>query len=200
MHVDEHDEHPWLYSEMELIRSAHEAGIPVVGMCLGAQLIAKALGGTVEAMNQPEVGWKQVELTFPGTMDPILAGIPWRTQQFHLHSHAVTILPKEATSLAGSQACQYQAFKVRLTTYAFQYHFEFDRRQLENVIDLNHEMIQQAGEKIEDVKHQTSEHYELHRHLGDRLCNNLAMLLMPLDKRFGPRPSEPAANYRPAKS
>jgi GMP synthase-like glutamine amidotransferase len=200
MNVDEQQEHPWLYSEMELIRSAHEQQLPIVGLCLGAQLVAKALGGEVQPMDKPEVGWKQVELTFPGTMDPLFAGIPWRTQQFHLHGQQVTTLPEDATSLAGSEACQHQAFKVGLTTYAFQFHFEFTREQLHEVIAANEKTIGEAGESLETIKSETNEHYQLYRHLGDRLANNIAMLLMPLDKRFGPRPSEPVANYRPAKS
>jgi GMP synthase-like glutamine amidotransferase len=200
MNVDQQQEYPSLYSEMELIRAAHEREIPVIGLCLGAQLVAKALDGEVAAMAQPEVGWGQVELTFPGTMDPIFAGQPWRTQQFHLHGQEVTVLPAGATPLASSAACPHQAFKVGLTTYAFQYHFEFTRDDIAGVISENEAMIQQAGTSAADMHEATERRYALYRHLGDRLCNALAMLLMPLDKRFGPRPDEPVANFHPARS
>jgi hypothetical protein len=53
---------------------------------------------------------------------------------------------------------------------------------------------------VAQIRQQTDEHYELYRHLGDRLCNSLAMLLFPIDKRFGARPSEPVANFQPGKS
>jgi GMP synthase (glutamine-hydrolysing) len=200
MNVDQQEQYPWLYSEMELIRQAHERELPIVGLCLGAQLIAKALGGEVEAMDTPEVGWKQVELAFPGTMDPIFAGIPWRTQQFHLHGQTVTQLPPETTPLASSAQAKHQAFKVGLTTYAFQFHFEFTRQQIDAVLDEDKAMVEQAGESVEAIKQDTDQHFELYRHLGNRLCNSLAMLLMPIDKRFGTRPSEPTANFRPARS
>jgi len=200
MNVDQTEQHNWIYSEMELIRAAHERELPVVGLCLGAQMVAKALGGEVGPMDQPEAGWHQVELAFPGTMDPIYSGTPWRTQQFHLHSQQVTTLPPEATHLASSPQCQYQAFKVGLTTYAFQYHFEWNREELETVISENESMLREAGCDPDELRRQTDEHYELYRHLGDRLGHMLATLLFPIDKRYGSRPSEPVANYSPSGS
>ena len=200
MNVDQTEQYHWLYSEMSLIRSAHDQQIPVVGLCLGAQLVAKALGGEVEPMDKPEVGWGEVELAFPGTMDPIFAGTPWRTQQFHLHEQTVSSLPAEGTPLASSAGCQYQAFKVGLTTYAFQYHFEWNREELNAVIDANEAEIREAGQDPAKLKEETDQHYELYRHLGDRLCQMIATLLFPIDKRYGSRPSEPVANFNPGGS
>src|SRR5690606_13233304 len=99
------------------LRQAHEANVPMVGICLGLQLIATALGGKVEAMPAAEVGWHTVKLAFPGTIDPIYAGIPWQHMQFHLHGQEVTALPPGATPLAASKVCKNQAVKVGLKTY-----------------------------------------------------------------------------------
>ncbi|NJL31133.1 MAG: type 1 glutamine amidotransferase [Phycisphaerales bacterium] len=76
MNVDETAQHPWLVEEMACIKSAHQAGLPIVGICLGAQLIAAALGGEVKAMPQAEIGWHALKLAFPGTTDPLFAGTP----------------------------------------------------------------------------------------------------------------------------
>lgn len=187
MNADEHEQHPWIPREVELIRQAHEAGLPVVGVCLGAQFIAAALGGEVAAMAAPEFGWHNVRLAFPGTIDPLTAGIPWNTIQFHLHSQEVTKLPAEATPLAGSQMCRTQAFKVGLTTYAFQYHFALTRRDIEGMLEMAAADITHAGGDVQAIRAEIDEYEALYRHIGDRQCGNLAQLLFPIDKRLAVR-------------
>lgn len=204
MNVDEENQYPWMAGEMDLIRQAHETKLPVVGICLGAQLIAKALGGEVAAMQTPETGYGPVKLAFPGTIDPIMSGIPWTSPQFHLHGQEITKLPGGATPLAASKATKNQAFKVGLTTYAFQYHFEWTREQIEAVLDQGSELLQKAGVTPDAIREQAQQHHELYRHLGDRLAQNLTDLLFPLDKRLGGRRGErettPVKNWRPAES
>ena len=184
MNVTEADQHPWMAREMDLIRQAHDAGIPLVGVCLGAQIIAAALGGNVAPMSEAEIGWHRVRLTFPGTTDPLLAGIPWNARQFHLHGQEVTDLPPGATPLAGSAACKVQAFKVGLRTYGFQYHFEWTRADIERVFQKHADWITKAGGSIDELRRGLDEHYQIYRHLGDRQINNLANLLFALEKRL----------------
>ncbi|HEX7009708.1 MAG TPA: type 1 glutamine amidotransferase [Phycisphaeraceae bacterium] len=193
MNVDEADQYPWMAQELALIRQAHEQRLPIVGVCLGAQLIAVALGGQVASMPQPELGWHEVTLAFPGTIDPVLAGVPWRSVQFHMHGQEVVKLPAGATPLAGSKACRNQAFKVGLTTYAFQYHFEWTRADLDRVLDANADWLREAGVDAEAIRQQVEEHYPLYRHLGDRLSHNIAQLLFSVNKRMSGRfgPGEP---------
>ena len=204
MNVDDTHEHAWLDGEIELLRQAHERELPIVGICLGAQLVARALGGAVGPMDQPEVGWQPVQLAFPGTMDPVFGGIPWRTQQFHMHGQQITTLPDGATGLAGSPMCPQQSFKAGLTTYCFQYHFEWNQREIESALQANNALLEKAGVSADQIKQDTAQHYEMHRHLGDRLCHNIANLLMPIDKRYGTTHAavEPAPipNWQPAKS
>lgn len=200
MNVDQGAQYEWMAGEMELIAQAHSVDIPIVGICLGAQLIAKALGGEVGAMEQPEAGWHPVKEAFPGQIDPMLAGLPWSSWQFHLHGQEVKKLPDDATGLSGSQACRTQAFKVGLTTFGFQYHFEWTREVMEMVIGRHQEMMGKAGVTADAIAQETEQHYPMYRHLGDRLCENLAGLLFPIDRRPVSRPGEPVKNYEPAAS
>jgi GMP synthase (glutamine-hydrolysing) len=181
MNVDEAADHPWMDAELAYLRQAHETGVPIVGVCLGAQLIAKALGGTVEPMQAPEVGWHVLKLAFPGTIDPVFAGIPWQHIQFHLHGQHVAQLPPGATPLAGSQATRNQAFKVGLKTYGFQYHFEWDERIL-GIVSRD-PLVEKAGLTADEIMQSTGEHYDGYRRLSNRLCHNIAGLLFPIDRR-----------------
>lgn len=180
MNVSEADQHPWILEEMDLIRAAHKAELPIVGICLGAQLIAVALGGEVEAMKEPEVGFGNVKLGFPGTIDPVMSGIIWNCPQFHLHAQQVTELPPGAVPLAGSVQSTIQSFKVGLTTYGFQYHFEWERAEIDRFS--RDELAIRAGLTMASAMQQTEQHIDLYRHMGDRLCDNITMLLFPIDK------------------
>jgi len=182
MNVDEADRHPWMKPELESLAQAHAAGIPVVGICLGAQLLAAALGAQVAPLETPEVGWQSVRLGFPGTMDPIFTGIPWDTVQFHLHGQEVAKLPPDAVGLAGTKACRTQAFKAGLRTYGFQFHFEWDQEQLARFADNG--LVTKAGENPQRIKDQIHDHFDAYHRVGRRLCENLATYLFPIDKRL----------------
>ncbi len=180
MNVDEVGRHPWLEPEIAYLNTAHQAGVPIVGVCLGAQLVAKALGGDVAPMDEPEVGWQNVRLAFGGTIDPIYTGIGWDTMQFHTHSRQVTQLPPDATQLAGSKMCRCQAFRVGLTTYAFQYHFEWDIQALMRVATDG--LVKNAGTSTDRIIADCRTYYDDYRRLGDRLCNTIATVLFPIVK------------------
>lgn len=181
--VDDAKDHGWMQPEMALIKQAHEARLPVVGICLGAQLIASAMGGKVEKLEQPEVGWHPLTIGFPGTTDPVLTGITWTAPQFHLHGQQITELPPGGTPLAASKLCRMQAFKLGFTTYGFQFHFEWT---LDTISELSHNgLFQQAGVASETVIAEAKHHYATYRRLGDRLCESIATYLFPIDKRQG---------------
>lgn len=176
MNVDQAAQHAWIDSQMAYLKAAHDEHVPIVGICLGAQLIAAALGGKVATMTEPEVGWQNIRMAFPGTIDPIHTGLGWDTMQFHLHGQEVTELPPGAAPLARSRLCKNQAFKVGLTTYAFQYHFEWDRLALDTFVD--DPLVIHAGGSPESIRAESKLHYEDYRRLGDRLCNTIATILM----------------------
>jgi GMP synthase (glutamine-hydrolysing) len=118
---DEAD-HPWLAGEKRLLREAVEADVPVWGVCLGAQVLASALGARVYRGDEPEVGVLPVELTAAAAEDPVFGQAPpsFPTLQWHGDSFE---LPEGATLLASSPAYPHQAFRVG-RSYGLQFHIE----------------------------------------------------------------------------
>ena len=199
MNVDQSDEHPWIEDEKAIIKSAHEASLPVVGVCLGAQLIAEALGGTVSKMETPEVGFAPVSQFRPGFPDTMFGGIPWKADQFHAHGYEVSELPPGGAMLASSKHCKHQAFRVGLLTYGFQYHFEWTREDLAGVLDQLAEWMKTLGVDADAIRRQIDEKYEPYRRLGDRLCGSLASWLFCIEHRLH-HTHGPAANFDASQS
>lgn len=201
MNVDQTSEYPWLDGELDFIKQAHERKVPVVGICLGAQLIAQALGGEVGAMETPEVGWGQVKLGFPGTMDPVLTGMTWNSWQFHIHGQEIKAPPAGATVLAATKACKVQAFNVGQTTYGFQYHFEWNKQQIAAVCEAEKSGLVAKGSLDQQaIAQQTEQHYDLYRQLGERMSINMATSLFPSSKTSWARLGEPVKNFSPSAS
>lgn len=170
---------PWLKKEIEFLREAHARELPVVGICLGHQLLGAALGAEVGLMEKPEAGLRPVDLSFAGQTDTMLAGVAWRSPQFHLHSYEVKGVPPEATLLASSAACKTQAFRAGLRTYGFQFHFECDRAMIEEYGRDSKADLNRAGVTTDELGRQCDESYEMFARLGERLCLNIAACLMP---------------------
>lgn len=119
----EDDAHPWIASEKRMIREAAESGHPIWGVCLGAQLLAAALGAHVyPGAEGAEVGVLPVELTNEAASDPVFAGAPRSFRALQWHSDTFD-LPDGATLLASSPAYRHQAFSYR-NAYALQFHLE----------------------------------------------------------------------------
>jgi GMP synthase-like glutamine amidotransferase len=125
MDVWEENAHPWLTAEKAAIRTwVRDLGRPFLGVCLGHQLLADALGGAVGSMERPEVGFADVTLTEAGRTDPVLGGGAERFETFQWHGAAVREVPEGAVVLAGNPACPVQAFRWGRHAYGLQYHVE----------------------------------------------------------------------------
>jgi GMP synthase-like glutamine amidotransferase len=116
-------EHPWLGAEKVLIREVVEAGRPFLGVCLGVQLLAAALGARVYTAERAEVGLLEVELTAAGRDDPLFAGIGELPVTLQWHGDTFD-LPDGAVRLARSPMARNQAFRVGERAYGIQFHLE----------------------------------------------------------------------------
>ena len=121
MHPDQDERFPWLEPEAAFLREALERKIPVVGVCLGAQMVARAAGANVGPGPVSEVGWYDVALTDAGARDDVLGVLPARSSAFQWH-HYTFDLPQGAVALARSTACL-QAFRLG-NAWGIQFHAE----------------------------------------------------------------------------
>jgi GMP synthase (glutamine-hydrolysing) len=112
-----------LIAEVQLIQRAVAAGTPVLGVCLGAQLIAKALGSKVYRNRETEIGWAPIRFTDDAHDDALFDGFTVPETVFHWHSDTFD-LPEGAVRLASSDACQNQAFRYGSNVYGLQFHLE----------------------------------------------------------------------------
>lgn len=125
MMTDQVDEHPWLGLERDWLRAVIQHGrARVLGICLGSQLLAEALGGRVERAQVPEVGWQRIERTGAGADDPLFGRLPDSFDAMQWHFDAWT-LPPGATLVATSDGCPTQAFTFGDRVHAVQFHPEF---------------------------------------------------------------------------
>ncbi|EIC22985.1 type 1 glutamine amidotransferase [Thiorhodovibrio frisius] len=123
MSVHDEAEHSWLGAEKACIENAIAAGRPLIGVCLGAQLIAQALGAAVTKNAEREIGWFPIELTAEAQAEPCCAGLPARFDALHWHGERFDI-PAGALHLARSQACDAQAFLYQGRVLGLQCHLE----------------------------------------------------------------------------
>ena len=130
MNADQIDSYPNLQTEVGILREAVGRDMSVLGICLGAQLLAKALGGSVSRNETPEIGWHDVELTEEGLVDPVLGAFAPRQEVFQWHEDGIS-LPDDAVRLAGSQASPVQAFRFGEHAYGLQFHLEASRSLIE---------------------------------------------------------------------
>lgn len=122
MHADQADRHGWLAQELELLGELLEGGRPLLGLCLGAQLVAGAAGAPAHRAARPEIGWHRVELTAEGRADPLLGGLAPGFEAFQWHSYEFP-LPAGAVALARSEVCL-QAARIGSAAWALQFHPE----------------------------------------------------------------------------
>jgi GMP synthase (glutamine-hydrolysing) len=129
MNVYQTAEFPWLTREKRFIEAALHAKKTVVGMCLGAQLLADVLGARVRRNEHAEIGWFPVQLTPDGQRSTLLSSLPAEFTVLHWHGDTFE-LPRGATHLARSEACANQAFTYGPRALGLQFHLEFSSQSV----------------------------------------------------------------------
>jgi len=123
MNAGEERHHPWLPREKALLGELATSGVPLLGVCLGAQLLAEAAGGQVRRAAEPEIGWREVTLEPAASSDPLFSALPHRFESFQWHSYEA-VPPPGASVLARSAMCP-QAFRLEdRRAWGIQFHAE----------------------------------------------------------------------------
>jgi GMP synthase (glutamine-hydrolysing) len=186
----------WISDEFAYLRDAVDAGLPVIGNCLGAQMLAKALGGEVAPLSagsggyatagggRIELGWHRCTLSDAGREDVLHTGLPWSMPVFQWHREQVTTLPPGAKLLASSSACKVQTWMMGLRVYGFQYMMTVDPPSIDAWIGLEPEALAEADISADELRAFTGENYPAFHRLTQRLFESIALFLMPVDRRI----------------
>ena len=166
MHPDQDTEHAWLAGETAFLREVIRDGVPLLGVCLGAQLVARAAGAGVGRAEEPEVGWHEVELNDAGGADAVLGVLPQRTTAFQWHYYTYEP-PAGSVELATSRRAR-QAYRLGDRTWGVQFHPEVERHMLDHWFGVGREEL---GKPIDEVRAETDRHLGAWNAHGRALCN-----------------------------
>jgi GMP synthase-like glutamine amidotransferase len=151
MNVYEETEYPFLKDEDRLIKEALTKKLPMIGVCLGAQLMAKAAGAKVTKGQKKEIGWYPLHLTEEAKIDPVFKILPEEIEVFQWHGDTFDI-PKGAVRLASSELFSNQAFRIGKNAYAFQFHIEVTEAIIKEWIEINGAELEGVRDYIDSKK------------------------------------------------
>ena len=166
--------YPFLRAEQHFLRCAMAQDVPLLGICLGSQLLAKALGARVYRNAQKEIGWYTVDLTPAGAADPLFAGLPLSLPVFQWHSDAFD-LPAGAIPLASSPLCAHQAFRYGDRVYGLLFHLELTPAMIHTWIEtFQDELLSLHGTiNPERIVAELPRRFAAYQQVGARVCANL---------------------------
>jgi GMP synthase (glutamine-hydrolysing) len=146
----ETEEYPYLAREIALCQDFMQAGKPIAGFCLGAQILARALGGEVVPGAEKEIGWYDLTLTGAAADDALLQAHPKTLLSYHFHGDRIEDVPG-AVNLASSAMTACQLFRYGATAYGFQYHAEVDQPLVEVMCRNNADYMASNGFDVEAI-------------------------------------------------
>lgn len=169
MNPDEEAEHPWLAEEKALLAGLLERGVPLLGVCLGAELVGEAAGAPARRMEEAEIGWYPVETALEP--DPLLEALPSRFGALEWHSYE-TRLPPGAVALASSERCL-QAFRVGDRAWGIQFHAEVRGEDFESWLESSSD----GPADPEALRALTRQRIEAWNELGRGLCDRFLQVV-----------------------
>lgn len=180
MNIGDEQQYPHLEVEKRVIRQAIDANMPVLGICLGAQLIAAALGEDVYPAAEKEIGWYQMGLTTDGEIDPVVKAFKQEEKIFQWHGYTFN-LPAEAKLLVEGRGIANQAFKINNNVYGFQFHLEASlpliQRWLKLPAHLEELGLSDAEARVETIWSDTLKYMDRSLILSRQVFNQFLTLL-----------------------
>ena len=180
MNISEQDRRPHLRTEMRVIEQALAAGKPVLGICLGAQLLAHVLGAPVRRHERAEIGWYELATTDHGRTDPVVSALGESTRVFQWHMCTFD-LPSGTQHLARTAGCENQAFRHGSCAYGFQFHLEVDQPLIERWLarpEYCAELVDAGlGHDANDIRVHTEQHVGAMQRTADVVFNNFLDLI-----------------------
>jgi len=176
VNADQVDRYPFLLEDRTLTREAVEAGVPYLGVCLGAQILARALDRPVMKAARREVGFQPVHPTEAASDDALLSGFTDGDRVFQWHEDTFD-LPEGATLLATDDDVPHQAFRVGDLAWGIQFHFEVDGAELEAWLDEADSLMDLEatwGKSSEDIRLEAKEHMAAHEERGREVFRRFA--------------------------
>jgi GMP synthase (glutamine-hydrolysing) len=171
MGVYEAEKYTHIKVEMKLIEEALKKNIPILGICLGSQLLAHVLGAQVRKHAEKEIGWHDVELTDEGTKDLLFSHFNKTQKLFQLHGDTFDV-PDSAIHLAKSKLCPSQAFRYGSKVYGLQFHLEVDTPMIHRWLDnpINQKDIEASNGKnsIEKIRNETDDFIDQSKDLSQK--------------------------------
>jgi GMP synthase (glutamine-hydrolysing) len=167
---------PWMRSLAEFLHEVHHAGVPLAGICLGAQLIAQVLGGEVGWKARPAVGMH--ELTNHAASDPFFDGQPETQPHFFSCSQEVVRLPADATLLGSTSGTRHAVYRVGSRTIAMQSHPECDESMVRMYVAEDHDLVERAGFTHDSLAENLRRHLPAYLRCGERIASNLVSHLL----------------------
>jgi len=166
------DADPWISAETDFIRATVRLGTPVIGVCLGSQLIAKALGATTRSGKALEIGLTPVRLTPEAKQDPVFGTLPDAFDVFEWHGE-IFDLPNDCVPLVGSEIAPFQAFRYGAWTYGLLFHLEMEAAGIDSLCRECAPDLAKAGRSAEHVRTTALPQLPNLHEMADRLIGHL---------------------------
>jgi GMP synthase (glutamine-hydrolysing) len=176
MGVYEYGQYPFLRQEMKLIESFLKAGKPILGICLGSQLLAAALGAEVKKGPRKEIGWYGIQLSKNAANDPLWRGQPDFFTAYHWHGD-IFELPKAAMPLASSDLTALQAFRYGASAYGLLFHMEVTSDQVQNMLSEFAGEIKEEKLNGPEILHQSTAFLPPMREIGNVVFSRWTKLI-----------------------
>ncbi len=166
------DSDSWIMEELDFLNIAMRKNIPILGICFGSQLIAKALGGSVVSGPTFEIGMVPVTLTDEGKTDPLFSLLPWTLEVFQWHGEGIE-LPSETKSLMASADFPVQAFRAKERCYGLLFHPEIEEVSMQALCYECSDDVKKGGIPSEAIQSQAVPHLPMLHRFADQLIEHL---------------------------